>query len=82
MCTNANTNAECECAICFECVTTPDTISLNCGHTFCASCIVNTLKINHSYSGPCCALCRTQMKIFNVYKLDHYNSVMTFVKTK
>jgi hypothetical protein len=47
-------------------------VTLNCQHEFCSDCIVSLLnKHNNSgMTGPCCALCRTEMKQFHVNNAD------------
>ena len=61
-----------ECAICYETISPDCFVRLNCSHTFCGSCIKQTLKThnNQSYNnqtyGPTCALCRAPMTSFSV----------------
>jgi hypothetical protein len=70
--------AKCEdCSICYEETKLADTVTINCGHKFCGTCIKSTLT-NHSniYAGPSCALCRTQMSSFVVKNPEIYNLVL------
>lgn len=60
---NINLDDKCECNICYESREKKNYVKLNCGHEFCKECIVNTLKS----SNYCCALCRTDMKSFELY---------------
>jgi hypothetical protein len=50
-----------ECSICYENLTKNNEIHLNCGHTFCENCIIETLTKNAS-----CALCRTPYATFTI----------------
>jgi hypothetical protein len=54
-----------ECAICYEEIKLLNTVTLNCGHQFCHSCIKNTLQSHQRhYCSPSCALCRETMTTF------------------
>jgi hypothetical protein len=70
-------NELCDCVICWEKVKIMDTVTLNCNHSFCASCIKNVLISNSSSNiqNPCCALCRQPMKTFQVKDVETYNSI-------
>jgi hypothetical protein len=55
-----------ECAICYENTKILNTVTLNCGHQFCGTCIMNTCKTQPAHNPPSCALCRTTMNTFVV----------------
>jgi hypothetical protein len=64
-----------ECSICYEIAKQNQTITINCGHKFCGTCIKNTLESNNINIPPSCALCRTEMKTFEMNNQDVYNLV-------
>jgi len=68
-----------ECAICFEDFKLIDTVTLNCNHKFCTSCIKLTLqkykKQDTGLDVPCCALCREPMKCFEVKSAETYEMI-------
>ena len=65
-----------DCSICFEETKLLDTVTINCGHKFCGTCITNTLKMyNTMAAGPACAFCRSQMTSFTVKNLEIYSLV-------
>jgi hypothetical protein len=64
-----------ECSICYEIAKQNQTITINCGHKFCGKCIKNTLESNNINTLPTCALCRTEMKTFEMNNQDVYNLV-------
>jgi hypothetical protein len=64
-----------ECSICYETAKQNETITINCGHKFCGKCIKNTLESNNINTLPTCALCRTEMKTFEMNNQDVYNLV-------
>ena len=47
-----------ECNICYESLIQNKFVKLNCSHSFCGTCIENTLKICKDTVGPRCAMCR------------------------
>jgi hypothetical protein len=55
-----------ECSICYEHVKLLDTVTLNCNHNFCYTCIHTICQTNQTRSTPCCALCREPMTTFVV----------------
>jgi len=68
-----------DCSICFEETKLLDTITINCGHKFCGTCITNTLKMyNNMAANPACACCRSQMTSFTVKNQEIYSSVSNF----
>jgi hypothetical protein len=65
-----------DCAICLEEKKIADTVTINCGHKFCGTCITSTLKMHKNiYAGPSCALCRAPMSSFVVKNPEIYNLV-------
>ena len=65
-----------DCSICFEETKLLDTVTINCGHKFCGTCITNTLKMyNNMSAGPACAFCRSQMTSFVVKNPEIYSLV-------
>jgi len=54
----SNTDAACDCAICYESTIDANCVTLNCNHSFCGSCVVNIIKNNNKVISPSCALCR------------------------
>ena len=65
-----------DCSICFEETKLLDTVTINCGHKFCGTCITNTLKMyNTMAAGPACAFCRSQMTSFTVKNPEIYSLV-------
>lgn len=65
-------NVKCECNICYEEYEKKQFIKLGCSHEFCKDCIKKSLQneIGHS---PCCALCRLEMKNFELRDLSILN---------
>ena len=47
------------CPICYE--DTNNVIKTNCGHSFCQSCVTQTISILPNNKPLCCAMCRTQV---------------------
>jgi hypothetical protein len=66
-----------DCAICYEGTQLVDSVTLNCGHRFCASCIRSTLRVCEREL-PECALCRSDMIAFVVKSRDVYDSLTQF----
>jgi hypothetical protein len=65
-----------DCSICLEETKLADTVTINCGHKFCGTCITSTLKMHKNiYAGPSCALCRAPMSSFVVKNPEIYNLV-------
>ena len=65
-----------DCPICFEETKLLDTVTINCGHKFCGTCITNTLKMyNNMSADPDCAFCRRQMTSFVVKNPEIYSLV-------
>lgn len=48
-----------QCPICYE--DTQNLIKTNCGHSFCQSCVTQTITILPNNKPLCCAMCRTQV---------------------
>lgn len=48
-----------QCPICYE--DTQNLIKTNCGHSFCPSCVTQTITILPNNKPLCCAMCRTQV---------------------
>jgi len=71
LCTSDN------CPICYETLKYEDTVTLNCNHEFCKTCIIQTL---HSVknSDPSCALCRTKICSMLVPDVKTYDTVAEF----
>ena len=51
--------SETQCPICYE--DTQNLIKTNCGHSFCPSCITQTITILPNNKPLCCAMCRSQV---------------------
>jgi hypothetical protein len=54
----SKSDAECDCAICYEHAVDDNLIILNCNHMFCGTCVVGIIKNNNKGIEPSCALCR------------------------
>lgn len=65
-----------DCAICYEGIQLVDSVTLNCGHRFCVSCVRSTLRA--CKREPECALCRREMNTFVVKSRDVYDSLTQF----
>lgn len=59
-----------DCPICYDALTPENKIRLNCGHSFCESCVIKILtknrKENRPGSLPFCAMCRCRYKTFSI----------------
>jgi hypothetical protein len=65
-----------DCSICYETTKLSDTVTINCGHKFCGSCVKSTLEMHTNiYNSPSCALCRAPMRNFVAKNPDIYNLV-------
>lgn len=73
---NALKRAE-DCAICYEGIQLVDSVTLNCGHRFCVSCVRSTLRACEREL-PECALCRREINTFVVKSRDVYDSLTQF----
>jgi hypothetical protein len=51
--------SETQCPICYE--DTQNLIKTNCGHSFCQSCVTQTITILPNNKPLCCAMCRSQV---------------------
>jgi hypothetical protein len=60
--TEVEIRCDAECAICYESKIQNEFVKLNCSHSFCGTCIENTLKTCTDKTGPRCALCRETIK--------------------
>jgi hypothetical protein len=61
---NFDTEANCECAICYnddDAINPINFVKLNCDHIFCNSCIKKSFQHTNGLSIPCCALCRSEI---------------------
>ena len=58
----SKTEAECDCAICYEPTVGDKCVTLNCNHMFCGTCVVGIIKNNNKVIEPSCALCREPIK--------------------
>ena len=66
-----------ECPICYEETTTHNCSTLNCGHTFCTTCVQLIINTNtNTNTTPMCALCRNLINIVSVFN-THSNVVTT-----
>jgi len=62
--TNDDIEETCECAICYEDgIKNINFIKLNCNHKFCNLCLKKSIENTQYNMNPCCALCRTEIKI-------------------
>ena len=58
---------EIECPICYEPCKTIDTVTTQCGHVYCSSCIKGTVKSNETkMTPPPCPMCRSEIKILEM----------------
>jgi len=58
---------EVECPICYEPCKTIDTVTTQCGHVYCSSCIKGTVKSNETkMTPPPCPMCRSEIKILEM----------------
>lgn len=56
-----------ECPICYEDIKLLDSVTLNCGHLFCYTCIKSTMQSHPNLRrSPSCAMCRETMTTFVV----------------
>ena len=55
----SETNQQQPCPICYE--DAQNLIKTNCGHSFCQSCVTQTITILPNNKPLCCAMCRTQV---------------------
>lgn len=59
-----------ECPVCYDALTPTNSIRLNCGHTFCETCIIKILTKNRKEKCagtlPFCAMCRCRYKTFSI----------------
>jgi len=66
-----------DCSICYETTKLGNTVTINCGHKFCGSCVKHTLEMHTNiYNSPSCALCRAPMRNFVAKNSDIYNLVV------
>ena len=66
-----------DCSICYETTKLSNTVTINCGHKFCGSCVKRTLEMHTNiYNSPSCALCRAPMRNFVAKNPDIYNLVV------
>jgi hypothetical protein len=49
------------CSICYEEYTDDNFVQTNCQHSFCVTCIINTVQILPSHKTLSCAMCRTNI---------------------
>ena len=54
-----------QCPICYE--DAQNLIKTNCGHSFCQSCVTQTITILPNNKPLCCAMCRTQVTHLDCY---------------
>ena len=58
---------EIECPICYEACKKIDTVTTQCGHVYCSSCIKGTVKSNETkMTPPPCPMCRSEIKILEM----------------
>jgi len=59
-----------DCPICYDALTPKNKIRLNCGHSFCETCIIKILTKNRKEKCagmlPFCAMCRCRYKTFSI----------------
>jgi hypothetical protein len=59
-----------DCPICYDALVPANSIRLNCGHSFCESCIIKILTKNRKEKCagtlPFCAMCRCRYKTFSI----------------
>ena len=67
-----------ECCICFESYTKSEFVTLNCKHEFCNECVKKSL-LSDNRQKPCCAYCRTEVKIITSRTREIYNKMTEFV---
>jgi len=66
-----------DCPICYEPLKYEDTVTLNCNHDFCKTCIIQSLQ-SLKNGNPCCALCRTNICSMLVPDVNTYDVVAKF----
>jgi len=64
--------SDCECSICFESYKKDKFVKLNCNHTFCGDCVIETIKTT-KLANARCALCRTDIKTIVTYSNEVKN---------
>lgn len=70
------------CPICYESMLSEKTVTLNCCHVFCGTCIESCLTkgVDYHHHKPLCAICRTEMKTFSVNSQDLYETLNKYCK--
>jgi hypothetical protein len=70
-------DTETECPICYDPVKLQDSVTLNCNHQYCYTC-VSSICQNHKnpYANPGCALCREPMSMFYVKTDDMFDQLL------
>ena len=63
---------DCECSICFESYKKDKIVKLNCNHTFCGDCVIETIKTT-KLANARCALCRADIKTIITYATEVIN---------
>lgn len=77
-----------ECPICYDALSSENSVQLNCGHAFCGDCITQILTKNKKEkcagSLPFCAMCRCRYKTFTIQpgpSADLKNKITPFLYT-
>jgi hypothetical protein len=78
--TNNNINKTLEdCPICYEHMDKIDSVTLNCNHKFCGTCIQSVLKTQRFKDcTPSCALCRESINTIIVENEENYKNISEF----
>lgn len=71
---------EMNCPICYESIKCVDLIKLNCSHQFCGLCLKSILERHNITHDPKCALCRENMRSFDIQNPEIYNLVAKFCR--
>ena len=56
-----------DCAVCMENIPLFDSLTFDCKHTFCGECVVKNIKNDKYTKSLQCYLCRSNVKIINMY---------------
>ena len=55
------------CAICYDDYTPVNFVKTNCGHSFCVTCVINTIQILPTHKKLSCAMCRSNITYLSCY---------------
>jgi len=76
-----DTEEICDCAICYDDdIKNINFVKLNCNHKFCNTCLKKSIESTQNNKTPCCALCRTEIKILTFKDENIKNEFCKFCK--